>query len=183
MHGTTVLCIRKKGRVTIIADGQVTQGHCVVKGNARKLRTIGDKVVAGFAGSTADAITLFERLEQKLEANPNQLMRACVELAKDWRTDKYLRKLEAVMIVADSKISLLMSGNGDVLEPPSGVLGIGSGGEYAIAAATALMDFEELSSEEVARRAMNIAGDICIYTNKNFTKLELGEDGKIVKEK
>ncbi|KAL0479019.1 hypothetical protein AKO1_008126 [Acrasis kona] len=179
MHGTTVLCVRKNNQVALVADGQVTQGHCVVKGNARKLRTIGNKVIAGFAGSTADAIALFEKLEQKIDAHPGQLKRACVNLAKEWRTDKYLRKLDAVLVVADKDESLLISGTGDVLEPPTGVLGIGSGGEYAVAAATALMEFEQLSAEDVANRAMKIAADICIYTNSNFTRLNIRNDGLI----
>ncbi|KAF0972711.1 hypothetical protein FDP41_008960 [Naegleria fowleri] len=185
MHGTTVLCVRKAGKVCLQADGQVTLGNVVMKGNARKLRQIGQDVIAGFAGSTADAITLFERLESKLEEYPGQLMRACVEMAKLWRTDKYLRKLEAVMIVADKNITLIITGNGDVLEPTEGgandsVVGIGSGGHYAISAAKALLDVDGFDAEAIAQKAMLIAGEICIYTNTNFTKLILEEkDGKL----
>lgn len=185
MHGTTVLCVRKGGKVCIQADGQVTLGHVVMKGNARKLRIVGQDVIAGFAGSTADAITLFERLESKLEEHPGQLMRACVEMAKLWRTDKYLRKLEAVMIVADKNITLILTGNGDVLEPTEGgandsVVGIGSGGHYAISAAKALLDIDGYDAEKIAQKAMLIAGEICIYTNTSFTKLILEEkDGQV----
>lgn len=169
MHGTTILSVRKKGRVVIAGDGQVTLGPLMVKGNARKVRALGDgSVIIGFAGATADAMTLFERLETKLEKYPRQLMRACVELAKDWRTDKYLRRLEAMMAVADKEVSLILTGSGDVLEPEDGLIGIGSGGAYALSAARALMTFDELTAEDVARRAMKIAGDICIYTNHNI---------------
>jgi ATP-dependent HslUV protease subunit HslV len=164
-HGTTILSVRKDGRVVIAGDGQVTMGNTVVKSNAKKLRRLGDgKVIAGFAGATADAFALFERLEAKLEQHPEQLARACVELAKDWRTDRYLRRLEAMMAVADKSVSLILSGTGDVLEPEDGLIGIGSGGGYALAAARALLD-QSLDAEAIARRAMTIAAQICIYTN------------------
>ena len=168
-HGTTILCVRRDGRVAMAGDGQVTLGQTVIKGNARKVRRIGSggAVIAGFAGATADAFTLLERLEAKLERFPSQLERACVELAKDWRTDRYLRRLEAMMAVADEHHSYTLTGNGDVLEPDDGVIAIGSGGNFALAAARALMDVEGLSAEEVARRAMRIAGEICVYTNAN----------------
>ena len=168
-HGTTILCVRRDGRVAMAGDGQVTLGQTVIKGNARKVRRIGSggAVLAGFAGATADAFTLLERLEAKLERFPSQLERACVELAKDWRTDRYLRRLEAMMAVADEHHSYTLTGNGDVLEPDDGVIAIGSGGNFALAAARALMDVEGLSAEEVARRAMRIAGEICVYTNAN----------------
>jgi ATP-dependent HslUV protease subunit HslV len=168
-HGTTILCVRRDGHVAMAGDGQVTLGQTVIKGNARKVRRIGagDKVLAGFAGATADAFTLLERLEAKLERFPNQLERACVELAKDWRTDRYLRRLEAMMAVADADRSFTLTGNGDVLEPDDGVIAIGSGGNYALSAARALMEVDGLSAEEIARRAMRIAGDICVYTNAN----------------
>ncbi len=166
-HGTTILCVRRDGHVAMAGDGQVTLGQTVIKGNARKVRRIGagERVLAGFAGATADAFTLLERLEAKLERFPNQLERACVELAKDWRTDRYLRRLEAMMAVADADRSFTLTGNGDVLEPDDGVIAIGSGGNFALAAARALMDVEGLSAEDVARRAMRIASDICVYTN------------------
>jgi ATP-dependent HslUV protease, peptidase subunit HslV len=165
-HGTTILCVRKGGQVAMAGDGQVSLGQTVVKGNARKVRRIANgKVLAGFAGATADAFTLLERLEAKLERFPDQLERACVELAKDWRTDRYLRRLEALMAVADNRRSLLLTGQGDVLEPEDQIIGIGSGGNYALAAARALVDVEGLSAEEICRRAMRIAGDICVYTN------------------
>ena len=166
-HGTTILCVRRDGHVAMAGDGQVTLGQTVIKGNARKVRRIaaGERVLAGFAGATADAFTLLERLEAKLERFPNQLERACVELAKDWRTDRYLRRLEAMMAVADADRSFTLTGNGDVLEPEDGVIAIGSGGNYALAAARALMDVDGLSAEAVARRAMAIAADICVYTN------------------
>lgn len=168
-HGTTVVSIRKAGRVVIAADGQVTLGSTVVKATARKVRRLGDgRVLAGFAGATADAFTLFERLEAKLERFPGQLTRACVELAKDWRTDRYLRRLEAMMAVADAETSLILSGTGDVLEPDDSLIGIGSGGPYALAAARALIDRDDLDAEAVARRAVEIAADICIYTNRNI---------------
>jgi ATP-dependent HslUV protease subunit HslV len=168
-HGTTILCVRHGGKVAMAGDGQVTLGQTVIKGNARKVRRIGDgAVVAGFAGATADAFTLLERLEAKLERFPNQLERACVELAKDWRMDRYLRRLEAMMAVADRDRSFTLTGNGDVLEPEDGVIAIGSGGNYALAAARALISVEGLSAEEVARRAMGIAADICVYTNHSI---------------
>ncbi len=166
-HGTTILCVRRDGHVAMAGDGQVTLGQTVIKGNARKVRRIGagERVLAGFAGATADAFTLLERLEAKLERFPSQLERACVELAKDWRTDRYLRRLEAMMAVADADRSFTLTGNGDVLEPEDGVIAIGSGGNYALAAARALMEIDGLSSEDIARRAMRIASDICVYTN------------------
>ncbi len=168
-HGTTILCVRKGGKVVVAGDGQVSVGQTVIKGTARKVRPLaGGKVIAGFAGATADAFTLFERLEAKLEHHSGQLMRACVELAKDWRTDRYLRRLEAMMAVADRTTSLLLTGTGDVLEPDDGLIGIGSGGNYALAAARALMD-QNLSAEDIARRALKIAADICVYTNHNVT--------------
>ncbi len=169
MHGTTILCVRRGGKVVLAGDGQVSLGDTVVKANARKVRRIGegDAVLVGFAGATADAFTLFERLEAKLEKHPGQLARACVELAKDWRTDRYLRRLEAMLAVADAEVSLLVSGTGDVLEPEDGLIGIGSGGNYALSAARALMEATELDAETVARKAMKIAADICVYTNNN----------------
>ena len=168
-HGTTILCVRKDGAVAMAGDGQVTLGQTVIKGNARKVRRIGagDLVLAGFAGATADAFTLLERLEAKLERFPHQLERACVELAKDWRTDRYLRRLEAMMAVADAERSFTLTGNGDVLEPDDGIIAIGSGGNYALSAARALIEMPGLGAEEIARRAMRIAGDICVYTNHN----------------
>jgi ATP-dependent HslUV protease subunit HslV len=169
-HGTTVLSVRKAERVVIAADGQVSFGNTVMKSNARKLRRLaGGAVIAGFAGATADAFTLFERLEAKLEQYPQQLTRACVELAKDWRTDRYLRRLEAMMAVADKSVSLILSGTGDVLEPEDGLIGIGSGGSFALAAARALVDLDGFDAEAVARKAMKIAAGICIYTNDNVT--------------
>ncbi|MBX3508208.1 ATP-dependent protease subunit HslV [Parvibaculum sp.] len=168
-HGTTILSVRKGGKVVVAGDGQVSVGPTIMKGNARKVRPIGrGDVIAGFAGATADAMTLFERLEAKLEQYPGQLMRACVELAKDWRTDKYLRRLEAMMIVADAQTTLVLTGNGDVLEPEGGVIGIGSGGNYALSAARALADMD-LTAEEIVRKAMKIAAEICVYTNNNLT--------------
>lgn len=168
-HGTTILSVRKGGKVVIAGDGQVSMGDTIMKGNARKVRPLGKgDVIAGFAGATADAMTLFERLEAKIEQYPGQLMRACVELAKDWRTDRFLRRLEALMIVADAQVTLVLTGNGDVLEPEEGVVGIGSGGNYALAAARALADMD-LGAEEVARKAMKIAADICVYTNNTLT--------------
>jgi ATP-dependent HslUV protease subunit HslV len=169
-HGTTILCVRKGGEVIVAGDGQVSMGNTVVKSNARKVRRLtGGSVIAGFAGTTADAITLFERLEGKLEQYSGQLTRACVELAKDWRTDRYLRRLEAMMAVADKDVSLILSGTGDVLEPEDGIIGIGSGGGYALAAARALIDIDGFNAETVARRAMAIAAQICIYTNDKLT--------------
>lgn len=169
MHATTIITVRKGGKVVIAGDGQVSLGQTVIKGNARKVRRIGKDgaVIAGFAGATADAFTLLERLEKKLEQYPGQLMRAAVELAKDWRTDKYLRNLEAMMLVADKDISLCITGNGDVLEPEFGVMAIGSGGNYALAAARALVD-GDMDAEAIARKAMQIAADICVYTNSSF---------------
>ncbi|MBO6540129.1 MAG: ATP-dependent protease subunit HslV [Rhizobiaceae bacterium] len=168
MHATTIVTVRKGGKVVIAGDGQVSLGQTVMKGNARKVRQVGKgNVIAGFAGATADAFTLLERLEAKLEQYPDQLMRAAVELAKDWRTDRYLRRLEAMMLVADQSVTLALTGTGDVLEPEHGVMAIGSGGNYALAAARALID-TDLKAEEVARRAMQIAADICVYTNHNI---------------
>jgi len=168
-HGTTILCVRRDGHVTMAGDGQVSMGQTIVKGNARKVRRIGTggTVLAGFAGATADAFTLLERLEGKLERFPGQLERACVDLAKDWRTDRYLRRLEAMMAVADKDRSFTLTGTGDVLEPEDGVIAIGSGGNYALAAARALIAVDNLSAEEIARRAMKIAAEICVYTNNN----------------
>jgi ATP-dependent HslUV protease subunit HslV len=168
-RSTTILSVRKGGKAVIAGDGQVTLGATVMKANARKVRRLGKdgKVIAGFAGATADAFALFERLEAKLEQHPGQLARACVELTKDWRTDKYLRRLEAMMAVADSKASLILSGTGDVVEPENGLIGIGSGGPYALSAARALLE-SPLSAEEIAQRAMKIAAEICIYTNDNI---------------
>ncbi|TCD16001.1 ATP-dependent protease subunit HslV [Oricola cellulosilytica] len=168
MHATTIVTVRKGGKVIIAGDGQVSLGQTVIKGNARKVRRIGkdSEVLAGFAGATADAFSLLDRLEKKLEQYPGQLMRAAVELAKDWRTDKYLRNLEAMMLVADKSVSLCITGNGDVLEPEHGVMAIGSGGNYALAAARALVD-SDMDAEAIARRAMEIAADICVYTNGN----------------
>ena len=168
-HATTILCIRKGDDVVVAGDGQVSMGDTVVKSNAMKVRTLhNDTVISGFAGATADAFTLFERLEAKLERHPGQLTRACVELAKDWRTDRYLRKLEAMMAVADDTVSLIVSGTGDVLEPEDSLIGIGSGGNYALSAARAMMDRRDMSAEDVARRSIEIAADICVYTNKNI---------------
>ena len=168
-HATTILCLRKGTDVVVAGDGQVSMGDTVVKSNAMKVRRLhNDTVISGFAGATADAFTLFERLEAKLERHPGQLTRACVELAKDWRTDRYLRRLEAMMAVADDNVSLIVSGTGDVLEPEDGLIGIGSGGNYALSAARAMMDRQDMSAEEIARRAIEIAADICVYTNKNI---------------
>lgn len=167
-HGTTILSVRKGNTVVMAGDGQVSLGPTVIKGNARKVRPIhGGKVLAGFAGATADAFTLLERLEDKLERFPGQLMRASVELAKDWRTDRYLRKLEAMMAVADRDVSLVLTGNGDVLEPPDGLIGIGSGGNYALSAARALADIDGMDAEAIARKSMQVAADICVYTNES----------------
>ena len=168
-HGTTIVTVRKGNSVVVAGDGQVSLSNTVIKSNARKVRPLGKgEVIAGFAGATADAMTLFERLEAKLEQYPNQLTRACVELAKDWRTDRYLRRLEAMMIVADRETSLVLTGTGDVLEPENGIIAIGSGGNYALAAARALAD-SDLDAEQIARRAMKIAADICVFTNENVT--------------
>ena len=169
-HGTTILSVRKSGKVVIAGDGQVTFGNTIMKSNACKVRSLGDGgVIAGFAGATADAFTLFERLEGKLEQHPGQLTRACVELAKDWRTDRYLRRLEAMMAVADKDVSLVLTGTGDVLEPEDGLIGIGSGGSFALAAARGLYDLADQDATEIARKAMKIAADICIYTNEKIT--------------
>ncbi|MEM1021934.1 MAG: ATP-dependent protease subunit HslV [Pseudomonadota bacterium] len=166
-HGTTILSVRKGGTVVMAGDGQVSLGQTVIKGNARKVRSIHKgQVLAGFAGATADAFTLLERLEDKLERFPGQLMRASVELAKDWRTDRYLRRLEAMMAVADKEVSLVLTGNGDVLEPPDGLIGIGSGGNYALSAARALVD-TDMDAEAIARKSMQVAADICVYTNES----------------
>jgi len=168
-HGTTILSVRKGGSVVIAGDGQVSFGQTVIKSNARKVRRLGGgDVIAGFAGATADAFTLFERLEAKLEQHAGQLTRACVELAKDWRTDRYLRRLEAMMAVADKSVSLTLTGNGDVLEPEDGLIGIGSGGPFALAAARALIGIDGLDAEEIARRSLKIAAGICVYTNESI---------------
>ena len=178
-HGTTIIGVKKSGRTVIAGDGQVSMGNTVMKPNARKVRRIGaldesgkGKVIAGFAGATADAFTLFERLERKLEQHRGQLMRAAVELAKDWRTDKYLRNLEALMIVADADTLLILTGNGDVLEPEGGIAAIGSGGNYALAAAKALTDYED-DPEKIARRAMQVAAEVCVFTNDRVTLEEI----------
>lgn len=169
-RSTTILSVRKDGQVVLAGDGQVSLGPTIMKSNARKVRRLGKngEIVAGFAGATADAFTLFERLEAKLEAHPGQLTRACVELAKDWRTDKYLRRLEAMLAVCDKSVSLIMSGTGDVVEPEDGLIGIGSGGNYALSAARALVDIDGMDAEAIARKAMKIAGDICVYSNHNI---------------
>jgi ATP-dependent HslUV protease subunit HslV len=168
-HGTTILAVRKGSSTVIAGDGQVSMGPTIIKGNAKKVRRLaGGKVLAGFAGATADALTLIERLEAKLEQYPEQLARACVDLAKDWRTDRYLRRLEAMLIVADTTSIYTVTGVGDVLEPEYGVAAIGSGGQFALAAARALLEFD-LTAEEIARKAMAIAGDICVYTNGSLT--------------
>ncbi|MFL2660669.1 MAG: ATP-dependent protease subunit HslV [Alphaproteobacteria bacterium] len=167
-HGTTVVSVRKRNEVVIAADGQVTLGDTVMKDNARKVRTLADgNVITGFAGATADAFSLFERLESKLEKYSNNLMRSCVELAKDWRTDRYLRRLEAMMLVADRESSLILSGTGDVLEPKDGLMAIGSGGNFALAAARAMVDLK-LKPEEIARKSLEIAAELCIYTNNQI---------------
>ena len=169
-HGTTILSVRKDRQVVIAGDGQVSLQNTILKPSARKVRRLaGGRILAGFAGSTADAFTLLERLEAKLERHPGQLMRAAVELAKDWRTDRYLRRLEAMMAVADAEVSLLLSGNGDVLEPDDGLIGIGSGGPFALAAARALTDIDGMTAEAIARKAMTIAAEICVYTNAHLT--------------
>ena len=176
LRGTTILSVRRNGKVVIGGDGQVTQGNTVMKGNARKVRRLfHDKVIAGFAGGTADAFTLFERFERKLEINQGKLMRSAVEMAKDWRTDKMLRRLEALLVVADSEDSLIITGNGDVIEPPDGLMAIGSGGPFAQAAATALSQNTDLSARDIVEKSLMIAGDICIYTNQNLTIEELEE--------
>lgn len=174
-YGTTILCVRKNGKTVLAGDGQVSLGNTVMKSSAKKVRRIANgSIIAGFAGATADAFTLFERLEAKLEKHPGQLTRACVELTKDWRTDRYLRKLEAMMAVADETTSLILSGTGDVLEPEDGIIGIGSGGNYALSAARALYDIDDMDAEEVVRRSMKVAADICIYTNHNVITEVLG---------
>jgi len=169
-RATTILAIRKGDDVVVAGDGQVSLGATVMKSNAKKVRRLGKdgEIVVGFAGATADAFTLFERLEAKLDEHPGQLTRACVELAKDWRTDKYLRKLEALLVVCDKDTSLILSGTGDVVEPEDGIIGIGSGGNYALSAARALIDQKDMSAEDIARKAMKIAGDICVYSNHNI---------------
>nr|WP_215852660.1 ATP-dependent protease subunit HslV [Acidithiobacillus ferrooxidans] len=173
MHGTTILCVRRGANVVMAGDGQVTFGNTVMKGNARKVRRIEPGVLTGFAGATADAFTLLERFEAKLKAHPGQLAKAAVELAKEWRTDRVLRRLEAMLAVADDKQSLIISGQGDVLDPEYGIIAIGSGGPYALAAARALLENSDLPAREVAERALGIAGDICIYTNHQHTIEEL----------
>ena len=174
IHGTTILCVRRNGRVALGGDGQVTFGNTVMKANARKVRRLyKDQVLAGFAGGTADAFTLFERFESKLEKHQGNLTRSAVELAKDWRTDRLLRRLEAMLIVADRSASLIVSGQGDVIEPEAGILAIGSGGPFALAAARALLEHTELGAREIVERALGIAGDICIYTNRSLTIEEL----------
>lgn len=179
VRSTTVLCVRKGEEVVMLADGQVTMGGSILKPNVKKTRKIGDKVMGGFAGATADAFTLFERLETKLEEHPSQLTRAAVELAKMWRMDKYLRRLDASLIVADKNMSLQITGNGDVLEPHDGVISIGSGSPYALAAARALIEIPELDALEIAKRSMRIAADACIYTNTNFSALRIGSSGEV----
>jgi len=173
-HGTTILCVRRDGKVVLAGDGQVTLEKTVLKGTARKVRRLADgQVIAGFAGSTADAFTLFERFEGKLKEHQKNLARACVELGKDWRTDKYLQKLEALLLVADKEKTFILSGAGDVVEPDHGVAAVGSGGHYALAAARALLTHSSLSAKEIAQAAMSIAADICIYTNANLSFEEL----------
>ena len=174
-HGTTILCVRKGGQVALAGDGQVSFGQTAIKARARKLRRLGGgRIIAGFAGATADAFTLFERLEAKLERHPGQLARACVELAKDWRTDRYLRRLEAMMAVADGEVSLTLTGSGDVLEPDDGLIGIGSGGAFALAAARAMLDRDDLDARAVAERALRIAAGICVWTNDSITVETIG---------
>ncbi len=169
-HGTTILSVRRGNEVAIAADGQVSLGPTIIKATANKLRRLsGGSILAGFAGSTADAFALFERLERALEKHSGHLLRACVELAKDWRTDRYLRRLEAMMIVVDAQHSLILSGNGDVLEPEGGIAAIGSGGHYALAAARALIDVDGLSAKDIVQKSMHIAADICVYSNHNLT--------------
>jgi ATP-dependent HslUV protease subunit HslV len=173
-HGTTIISVRKNGRVALAGDGQVSIGDTVVKAKATKVRTLkGGKILAGFASSVADALTLFERFEEKLDRYPGNLTRAATELAKDWRSDRFLRRLEAVLIVADLEHTFLLSGNGELIEPDDGVLAVGSGGDYALAAARALMDDDRLNAREVVEKAMKIAAEICVYTNNNLTVLEL----------
>ncbi|HEX5080129.1 MAG TPA: ATP-dependent protease subunit HslV [Geminicoccaceae bacterium] len=175
-HGTTILSVRKGSQVVVAGDGQVSLQNTILKPSARKVRRLADgKIITGFAGSTADALTLLERLEAKLDRHPGQLTRAAVELAKDWRTDRYLRRLEAMMAVADAEVSLLISGNGDVLEPDDGLIGIGSGGPFALAAARALIDVDGMSAEAIARKAMAIAAQLCVYTNDHLTLEAIGQ--------
>ena len=177
-HGTTILCVRRAGRVVLAGDGQVTLDKTVLKGTARKVRRLGDgQVVAGFAGSTADAFTLFERFEARLKEHQRNLTRACVELGKDWRTDRYLRRLEAMLIVADREKTFLLSGAGDVVEPDHGVAAVGSGGAYALSAARALLDHSSLSAREIADYSLKLAADVCIYTNAHLSFEELGGEG------
>lgn len=174
IYGTTVVAVRRDGKLVIAADGQVSLGPTILKGNARKVRRLAnDKVLAGFAGATADAFTLIERLEKKLEQYPTQLTRACVELAKDWRTDKYLRRLEAMLLVGDKDTLLIVTGNGDVLEPEDGVAAIGSGGNYAMAAARALLDQKDMDAAAIAKKSLQIAAEICVYTNTYLTLEEI----------
>ena len=176
-HGTTILSIRRNGKVVIGGDGQVSMGNTIMKGNARKVRRLySDRVIAGFAGATADAFTLFERFEGKLEKHSGNLIRAAVEMAKDWRTDKVLRRLEALMAVADAKASLILSGNGDVIEPENNLMAIGSGGSFAQAAARALVENTKLSARRIVEKGLSVAADICVYTNKNFTIEELDSE-------
>jgi len=178
-HGTTILCVKKGEQVVMIGDGQVTLGSTVVKPNARKVRRIRPGIIAGFAGTTADAFTLFERLDEKLDEHQGQLLRACVALAKNWRTDKYLRRLEAVMIVADRDLALTLTGTGDVIEPSDGIIAVGSGGEYALACARGLMDLPTMDAEAIARKAMNVAAEMCIYTNRNFVIEKIPDEPKL----
>ncbi len=179
MYGTTILSVRKGNEVVIIGDGQVTFGNSVMKATAKKVKELAKgKILTGFAGSTADAFTLFERLEQKLERHPDNLTRACLELAKDWRTDKYLRRLEAMMIVVDKDTTLIVSGTGDVLEPEGGIAAIGSGGNYALSAAKALYDIDGMDAETICKKAMKIASELCIYTNGNFTMKKIKTEEK-----
>lgn len=176
MHGTTIVSVRRNGLVAVGGDGQVTLGHTVMKSNARKVRHLyNNKVLAGFAGGTADAFTLFERFESKLETHQGNLVRAAVELAKDWRTDRMLRRLEAMLVVADTKASLIISGNGDVIEPENGLIAIGSGGPYAKSAAMAMQETTEMDARAITEKALSIAANICIYTNNNFTIETLSE--------
>jgi ATP-dependent HslUV protease subunit HslV len=177
-RATTVLAVRRDGRVALGGDGQVTLGETIMKATAQKVRTLKDgKILAGFAGAVADAFSLFEKLEEKLERYPGNLTRACVELAKDWRTDRYLRRLNALLVVANSERLFLVSGEGDVIEPDDEIVAIGSGGSYALAAARALKSHSDLSAPEIVHRALEIAGEICIYTNQQISVLELGQDG------
>lgn len=179
MHGTTILSVRRGNTVVVAGDGQVSLGNTVIKSTTRKVRRlVNNSVIVGFAGATADAFTLFDRLESKLEKHSGQLMRACLELAKDWRTDKFLRRLEAMMIVADKSVSLIVSGSGDVIEPENGIAAIGSGGQYALAAARALSQIDSLTVEEIVRRAMGIAAEICVYTNNNLTLEKIEEEDR-----